>query len=344
VTSRERQLATIARKPTDRISLDVICIEIIPALAEYLGVAPEGVYDRLGIDGRIVAAPFIGAAPAHGVDAWAAGAWEDYGTAHNYPLANASVADVERHPWPDPADHDYAGAAAAAAAIGATYAVRGPYWQPLFCRVCSLMGMEEALAKLLTEPAVFEAALEAVFERTLAYCERLLDACGDALPILCLGDDFATQRGLLMAPQQWRRFLKPRFGRLFAAGKQRGKAVWFHSCGDVTAILPDLIDIGVDVWETVQLHTLPMAPATLKREFGRHLTFFGGVNTQRLPFATPAEVRAEVRACIEVLGEGGGYICGPDHHIKPDVPPANAAALFDEALEVTQDGAAPGHC
>jgi uroporphyrinogen decarboxylase len=191
---------------------------------------------------------------------------------------------------------------------------------------------------MLTEPLLFEAALGQVFRHTFDYCQRFLAACGDALHILYLGDDFATQRGLMISPKLWRKYLKPRYARLFDLGKRAGKFVWFHACGDVTAVLPDLIDIGVDVWETVQLHTLPISPDQLKHEYGKHLTFFGGTNTQRLPFATPEEVRAEVIRCIEALGEGGGYICGPDHHIKPDVPPANAIALFDSATGFRQDG------
>jgi uroporphyrinogen decarboxylase len=75
-----------------------------------------------------------------------------------------------------------------------------------------------------------------------------------------------------------------------------------------------------------------MSAANLKRDYGRHVTFFGGVNTQRLPFSTPQEVRDETLRCLETLGEGGGYICGPDHHVKPDVPPENALALFDTIL------------
>jgi uroporphyrinogen decarboxylase len=125
---------------------------------------------------------------------------------------------------------------------------------------------------------------------------------------------------------------------LFALGKSRGKYVWFHSCGDITAVLPDLIDIGMDVWETVQLHTLPVDARTLKREYGRHLTFFGAISTQRLPFATPDAVRSEVVRCIDALGEGGGYICGPDHHIKPDVPPANTIALFEAVRSYRRPG------
>jgi len=132
--------------------------------------------------------------------------------------------------------------------------------------------------------------------------------------------------------------LRPHYARLFALGRRHGKPVWFHSCGDVTAVLPDLIDLGMEVWETVQLHALPIPAAELKRRFGSALTFFGGVNTQRLPFTQPAEVRAEVGRCIEALGAGGGYICGPDHHIKPDVPPANTVALFDAATAYRREG------
>lgn len=340
MTGRERELAAIRHETTDRIPLDVICIEIVPQIADLLGIDQSDVYDRLGIDGRTVAAGGYTGTIAETPD------WVDrrsltqfgtiftgdYGTAHWYPLAEASsVVDVERYTWPDPAAYDYASAAEGAKPFSSKYALRGPYWLPIFCQACDMFGMEEAMARMLTQPEVFEAALECAFQHTYGYCERLLDALGDHMPIFCLGDDFATQRGMMISPAQWRRFLKPRYARLFELAKSRGKFVWFHSCGDVTAVLPDLIDIGVDVWETVQLHALPMTAERLKAEFGRHLTFFGAVNTQRLPFASPEEVREEVIRCIEILGRDGGYICGPDHHIKPDVPPANAVALFDAA-------------
>jgi len=138
--------------------------------------------------------------------------------------------------------------------------------------------------------------------------------------------------------EHWRRFLKPRYAKLFDIGKRRGKYVWFHSCGDITEVLPDLIDIGMDVWETVQLHTLPMSPRELKKEYGRHVTFFGAVNTQRLPFAHPDEIRAEVARCIEALGHGGGYICGPDHGIRADVPYENIVALYETARDFRRTG------
>lgn len=341
MTPKQRQLATIRHEPTDRISLDAICIENIPQVAEFLGGAEPEIYDRLGIDGRIVAAGYAGeqrfGVSGQPVSEWGTDAWLDYGTAHQYPLASAStIREVESYTLPDPALYDYAGATASAKALSPQYAVRGPYWFPIFCRVCEMMGMEEAMMKMAAEPAVFEAATEAVFHVIHGYIERFLDACGDDLDILCLGDDFATQRGMMISPDDWRKYLKPRYAKLFSVARSRGKFVWFHSCGDITPVLPDLIDIGVDVWETVQLHALPMSAEELKREFGNRVTFFGGVNTQHLPFATVDWVRDEVRRCIDVLGKGGGYICGPDHHIKPDVSAENTVALFRTAMSIGQ--------
>lgn len=343
MTPRERELTAIRHDLPDRIPADAIWVENAAQVAEYLGIAVERVEDRLGIDGRVISVwQYTGELRAglnsEPLTEWGTLETGDYGSARWAPLANANLADIARYPWPDPAAYDYAGLAEVARERGQTYALRGPYWQPLFCRACDLFGMEEAMARMLTDAAAFAAVLEAVYAHTAEMCVRLLDACGDDLPILCLGDDFATQRGLMIRPEDWRRWLKPYYAHLFALGKARGKVIWFHSCGDITAVLPDLLDIGLDVWETVQLHTLPMSAADLKREYGRDLTFFGGVNTQCLPFATPAEVREETLRCLETLGAGGGYICGPDHHVKPDVSPENTLALFETILAFQRDG------
>jgi uroporphyrinogen decarboxylase len=348
MTPRERVLAAIRHELPDRIPVDAITVENVTDIAAYLGISPDTVIERLGLDGRICSAwLYLGErrTDSHGValSEWGTYIADDYGTSHHHPLERVSnLAEVERYPWPDPLAYNFADAAELARRDGATYAVRGPYWKPLFCTVCDLFGMEEAMVRMMTEPDLFEAVLERVTVYTEAFCERLLDACGDAVPIFCLGDDFATQRGMMISPERWREFLKPRYARLFTLAKRRGKFVWFHSCGDITSVLPDLIDIGLDVWETVQLHTLPMSPVALKREFGRHITFFGAVSTQRLPFVTPNAVREETLRCIELLGEGGGYICGPDHHVKPDVSPENTLALFDTATAFCAAGYTAG--
>jgi uroporphyrinogen decarboxylase len=340
---RERVLAAIRHEVPDRIPIDAIKVENTAAVAAFLGIPENEVIDHLGLDGRLVGVGYKKEARRLDLEAnrneWGALGGAEYGSAHAYPLSHiTSIGDVERYNWPEPAHYDYPSAAESAKTLAVEYAVRGPYWQPLFCRVCSLAGMETALIWMATESKLFEAMLDAVFERTYALCKEYIDQCGDHLDILCLGDDFASQRGMLFSPDLWRRYLKPRYAKLFELGRAANKFIWFHSCGDVTAVLPDLIDIGMDVWETVQLHTLPLSSEDLKREYGKHITFFGAVSTQCLPFSTAHEVSNQVNRCIDALGEGGGYICGPDHHIKPDVPAANTVALFETARQYEAQG------
>jgi hypothetical protein len=274
---RERELAAIRHEVPDQVPIDAIAVENTAALATYLDVEEQKVIPHLGLCGRLVGIGYASETqnPNSDRNEWGALAGgAEYGSTHTYPLAGASeLAQVESYDWPNPAQYDYASAAALAEDYVTKYAVRGPYWQPLFCRVCSLVGMETALVWMATEPRLFEAALEAVFERTYALCQAYIEHCGSHLDIFCLGDDFASQRGMLFAPDLWRKYMKPRYARLFELGKAAGKYVWFHSCGNISAVLPDLIDIGIDVWETVQLHTLPLAPEALKRECGCLLPF-----------------------------------------------------------------------
>ncbi|MGD8487258.1 MAG: uroporphyrinogen decarboxylase family protein [Chloroflexota bacterium] len=274
------------------------------------------------------------------------------GERNGYPLARAeTVADIDRFPWPDPDDFDYDAGARALQAIpdskakrlDCKYGIRqegsppaesqgGGSWLPLVCTLFNLFGLEQTLINFRSAPRLNEAALKHVETFTLEFVRRSLDAAGGQADFFFYGDDFATQQGLMISPEDWRRYLKPVFGSVFATVKERGVKVWFHSCGQFRPVLPDLIDMGLDVWEAVQVHLEGNDPRALKRDFGRHITFFGAISTQQtLPFGTTEQVRAEVRERIRVLGEGGGYICGPDHGVMPDIPIENGLALIDEA-------------
>ncbi|MCP4752682.1 MAG: hypothetical protein GY866_17485 [Proteobacteria bacterium] len=347
MTPKERQLAAIRRELTDRVSVDAMFIYNQAEIASHLGVEARGLLDRLGIDGRVVLLEYQNefTAPSSDPDRiiWSTTLLDDsssqYGTSRVYPLAGArSLADIEAYQWPDPDDFGYDKAIEIARFFGESHAVRGPLWVPVFCKACDLFGMEEAMVRMMLEPDIFEAVLDRITDLHVAVCERLLDACGDSMPIFYIGDDFATQRGLMISPEKWREFIKPRLDRIIDVGRRRNKYIWFHSCGDITSVLPDLIEMGIDVWETVQLQTLPFSPEELKKRFGDRLTFFGGINTQRLPFAKSEEIREEVARCIEVLGRGGGYICGPDHTVNDDIPPQNTADVFDAACSFRREG------
>jgi len=269
-----------------------------------------------------------------------------------YPLAHATTTkEIESFPWPDPDDFDYDVLRSLlkkipdhkAKRIDLKYGIAqegmsheesaesGP-WIPLICTLFDLFGFEKALVNISLQPRLIEAAVSKIEEFTLEFARRSLEVTRGLAEIMFYGDDFATQQGLMISPEQWRRFLKPTFRKVFELIHGCGIKVWFHSCGTFRAVLPDLVDCGMDVWETVQAHLTGNEPEALKREFGRHITFYGAISTQMtLPRGTTDAVRAEVRKRIDILGRGGGYICGSDHGIMPDVPIENILAMIDEA-------------
>ena len=339
MTPKERQLAALARRETDRISIDVIHINNIQEIASLLNIHEYEVFDSLGIDGKTVWAPpkesFSKQIDLNKFSEWGTPNSDEYGTNRTYPLSFAeSISDLKKYDWITTDIYDFEKASLIAKEFDSKgYAVKGPSWKPLLCQVFDLVGMEETMIKMKTEPALIEAILEKVFDFSMDYYMQLLDSCGESMPIFAMGDDFASQRGLLLSPEDWRKFLKPKYKKIFEMAKSKDKYIWFHSCGNILEVLPDLIEIGIDVWETVQLHTLGITPEKLKTEYGNDVIFFGGINTQKLPFATLDEIDYEVKYCIDVLGRNGGYIFGPDHQIKPDVAPEKTVKLFRTAME-----------
>jgi uroporphyrinogen decarboxylase len=271
------------------------------------------------------------------------GTSDDWDSGYNvrkggFPLAAAeTVAEVERHSWPDARSVDYTELRRRHEVMDARFAsILSFGWQPPFCTLLDLFGMERALVLLHENPAMVEAALAHIEAFLLPEMTMALESCADLVQFYWCGDDFSTQRGLMISPPAWRRFFKPLYGKMFDLVKSHGLKVWFHSCGTFPQVLADLVDLGMDVWETVQVHLEGNDPARLKADYGRHLTFFGAISCQTtLPFGTPEEVRREVRERVRVLGKGGGYICGPDHSIQKNMPAENLAALYDEARKLS---------
>jgi len=172
-----------------------------------------------------------------------------------------------------------------------------------------------------------------------AYCaraDRVLAALGDSIDAVMVNDDLGTQAGPMLSPDLYRKMIKPHQRRLFAHIKPRTRAALvLHSCGSVRYAIPDLIEIGVDALNPVQVSAAGMDSAELKREFGRDITFWGGgCDTQRvLSRGSPAEVRDEVRRRIGDLAPGGGFVFCQVHNIQPEVPPANVVAMLEAARE-----------
>jgi uroporphyrinogen-III decarboxylase len=146
------------------------------------------------------------------------------------------------------------------------------------------------------------------------------------------GDDFGGQNGMIIAPETWRQRFKPRIKFMFESFRKINpniKIAW-HSCGSILPIIPDFIDIGLDILNPIQPLAKDMDYRLLKERFGRDLIFFGGIDVQQLlPFGTPEQIKEAVRERIKILGANGGYIVGPAHNIQDDTPIENVLAFFD---------------
>jgi uroporphyrinogen decarboxylase len=189
---------------------------------------------------------------------------------------------------------------------------------------------------LLAEPKLAQALMERLADNAVANLERYLPAVGEYIQVIQMGDDLGTQQGPQMSPALYRRMIRPHHQRIYQHVKAHSDLrVFLHSCGSIVALIPDLIEAGVDILNPVQISAAGMDPVKLKREFGRDLVFWGGgCDTQNvLPGASPAEVRDHVRRLLEVWMPGGGYVFSPVHNIQPDAPPENVVAMYEAALE-----------
>lgn len=258
-----------------------------------------------------------------------------------HPLAGAStIEELDRYPWPDPDDPSrvaHVRAEARRLRAANEYAVIGTPWLLFpFERAQALQGLDTFLLNMSLHPDFAKALLAKIGD----LCKQLMgnflrEANGD-IDIIKIGDDLGTQENLLISPAMYREFLKPVHTDFIAFIKAHTPAkIFFHTDGDVFDLIPDFIEIGVDILNPIQTSAGKMANlAELKRLYGDRLTFCGGIDTQQiLPRGTPQQVRDEVRRVIEILGPGGGYMLAAVHTIMDEVPPENIVAMVDAALE-----------
>ena len=234
---------------------------------------------------------------------------------------------LKRYTFPDPATHyRFDGFAEWCEANRGHYRIVwvGDLWE----RATFMRGMEPLLVDLSESPEFVEELLDGL-ARFIRESMAILFSKGEFEGV-AVSDDYGTQHGLLMSPAHWRRFVRPRLASIYALAKANHRVVFHHSCGNIVPIIPDLIDIGLDILHPIQPEAMDVK--MLKREFGKSLTLCGGVRTQDLlPFGTPDEVRKEVRRLKKELGKGGGYILEPGITLQADVPTENLIALIDEA-------------
>jgi uroporphyrinogen decarboxylase len=339
LTHRERVLRTFRFEPTDRPSCDLMEGFVWPELLAYFGEKwglcdEEEVRTFLDVDFRWVYTPFLGVDRPPPIEGLPLGWQATYSDAlYRRPLAEATtVAEVEAYPWPDPAAPVLPCFSDARARWPDHALVWYAGWHPLFCGAANLFGMEQALINMVTAPAVFEACIARLHEYHMAILRRGFAEGAGVCDICWLGDDYASNRGLLMHPDLWRRLIKPYLAQQVALVRQQGTLVLFHSCGAVRSILPDLIDIGVNGLLVFQTSAEGMDAASIARDFGGHIVFYGGVDILRLlTFGTPAEVEDEVRANLRAFARCGGYVVANCHQGIANIKGENIEAMFRAA-------------
>ncbi|MEW6357090.1 MAG: uroporphyrinogen decarboxylase family protein [Planctomycetota bacterium] len=190
-----------------------------------------------------------------------------------------------------------------------------------------MRGLDHILMDLYVNPAFVEDLLDALTDSILKNIEAI---CKYDVDGLFLSDDYGLQHGPMMSPEMWDRFLQPRVAKIFAEMKSHGKAAILHSCGNVRAFIPGLIEAGLDVLHPIQPEAMDIYE--LKETFGDRLCLYGGVRTQTtLPHGTPAEVKEEVRRVAERMSKGGGFVLGPGITLQHDIPLENLLAFIEAA-------------
>jgi len=241
------------------------------------------------------------------------------------------LADLDAFPWPSPKNGDTPGLVRETERLRRETDCALVVHLPgrIFSIGQFMCGFENWLVQLKLNPEFCEALLDRALDIQMAMAEDALKAVGDQVDILYLADDYGIQTGPLISPTLFRKFFKPRMARLIQFIRRFSKAALaFHSCGSVYALIPDFIDVGVQVLNPVQVAAADMDTARLRREFGKHLVFWGAIDTQRvLPKGTPDEVRAEVARRVRDLFPG--YFAASVHNLQAEVPAENIVAMFD---------------
>ncbi len=346
---KERVRAALSMKETDRPPMQVsFTPEFARRLAEDLGIDisshnPHGggntyvLEQALGEDMLLTSVGWVNSYSHAGTEYtdewgvhWIAAPYTTpfgegfYMEIDGHPLAEDGA--VESYVPPDPERPElYEEAERVIREFGEDYWITGVAVCTIWETAWALRGLGRMLMDLVENPDLAERILDIPYQYHTVTALRLAEMGVD---MIWTGDDMGEQNRMMISPRLWRKYFKPRMAELFRRIKEVNPEIKiaYHSDGNIEPIIPDLIDIGLDVLNPVQPRS--MDPAKLKRLYGDRLCFWGGIDEQyTLPFGAPAEVRAEVEERIRTLGAGGGYIAGPTHHVQLDTPMENFWAM-----------------
>jgi uroporphyrinogen decarboxylase len=326
-----RALNVPYEKPIDSLlSTRISHIELLTTLGnDFVGIAavyPRGGETRKRSDGFLV-------------NEWGM-VFKDTGLYNEfieYPLEKAKTKeDILTYTFPNPyANGRFDLAKETVTKYREDYMIIGDLETSIFETAWYLVGLEKFLIDLVMENEYVPYLLDEVMLINTHIGEELIKLGAD---IIWCGDDFGMQHGMIMDPETWRKWFKPRIKFMFDTFRKANpdlKIAW-HSCGSILPIIPDFIELGLDILNPIQPLAKGMSPEYLKKEYGKDLVFFGGIDVQELlPYKSPLEIKEEVLRRCRILGDGGGYIAAPAHNIQPDTPVENVIAMYEGIFECT---------
>ena len=260
----------------------------------------------------------------------------------DHPLAgeNVTAEDVDKFGWPDPLDPArFVGLKEAALRVRDVEkraVVVGSMSAGIMEVFAWTRGFKDYFSDFAGNPQLAEKFMDRILEMQIAYWGKMFETIGDVIDVAGTADDFAGQNSMLISPRMYRKIAKPRHKELFDfIHKNSNAKIFFHSCGSIRPVIPDLIEIGCDIINPVQVSAAGMDSAELKREFGKDITFWGGgVDTQRvLGVGTPEQVREDVKRRLNDLMPGGGFVFNTVHNIQSNVPVENIFAMWETVQE-----------
>lgn len=197
-----------------------------------------------------------------------------------------------------------------------------------------MRGMEQIMVDLALDPKIVKAVLSHITEYFFEFNKRVFEATEGKIDVFMMGDDFGGQKGLLVSVDMWRKVFKANFRKYVDLAHHYGIKVMHHTCGSVKLLVPEFIDCGLDILQSLQPRAKDMDLMTLKQEFGKYLTFHGSIDIQEtLPLGTVGDVRKEVKERMQAGKPGGGFIICTAHNLQFDTPLENMIALFDSYVE-----------
>lgn len=324
-----QQLALVDQDLKDRFEVDVYGVNPGKSRGAKSRVWSEEGYDKLEDE--------------WGIEWWKPQDGGFYYDMRKHPLTNiATVQELAKYRFPDPLDPGrYEGMAQRADALlnqkKVAY-VLGRNAPGIFEIALWMRGFENFFCDMLSNQALAEALLDIILEIKMKYWARALELLGENVMMISEADDLASQNRCLVSPELYRKLIKPRHTTLFNFIKKQARVpvkIFYHSCGAIAELVPDLIESGIDILNPVQVSAAGMNTQALKKNFGKDVSFYGGgVDTQEvLPHGTPQQVRDEVKRRIDDLAPGGGFIFNTVHNIQADVPPENIVAMWETVRE-----------